>query len=190
MMELQSQLKVNRLEIANRERSIRELQARIGDYQSRLNREPIREQQLTDITRGYDQSRANYDSLLKKKNDSELATSLELQQQGEHFKILDPPSLPTRPYSPDRLKWSGIGLGIGLVLGAVVTGAAEVLDDRVYSEKELKKLVPVNVIVEIPNLPTVGDKALPSESGWLIWGASALMIAIILAGTAFSFLRG
>jgi uncharacterized protein involved in exopolysaccharide biosynthesis len=113
MIELESQLKVNRIEIANRERSLQDLKEKMAEYQSRLNREPVREQQLADLTRNYDQSRANYDALLKKRNDSQLATSLELRQQGEHFRILDPPSLPVKPHSPDRLKLSAFGLILG-----------------------------------------------------------------------------
>ena len=59
-------MKVNRIEIANRERGLEELKAKIAEYQSRLNREPVREQQLADLTRNYDQSRANYDRCLKR----------------------------------------------------------------------------------------------------------------------------
>ena len=66
MAELESQLKVNRIEIANRERAMEELKQSIADYQARLNREPVREQQLADLTRDYDQSWANYESLLKR----------------------------------------------------------------------------------------------------------------------------
>ena len=53
MVELESQLKVNRIEIANRERDLELLKGKIAEYQSRLNREPIREQQLADLTRNY-----------------------------------------------------------------------------------------------------------------------------------------
>jgi succinoglycan biosynthesis transport protein ExoP len=79
------------------------LQAKVTDYQARLNQEPVREQQLSDLTRGYDQSKANYDELLKKKNESAMATSMELLQQGERFRIIDPPSLPMKPDFPNRL---------------------------------------------------------------------------------------
>ncbi len=81
----------------------------------------MREQQLADITRDYDQSRANYDSLLAKKNQSEMATNLEKRQQGEHFRVVDAPNLPIKPYSPNRLKLSLMGLFAGLALGAVFT---------------------------------------------------------------------
>src|SRR5262249_43381738 len=104
MMQLDSQLKANQIEIASRQRAIEAAEKEIGAYQARLNQAPVREQQYIDITRGYEQSKANYDDLLKKKNDSELATNLELRQQGEHFRILDPPSLPQKPYSPNRMK--------------------------------------------------------------------------------------
>ena len=62
-----------------------------GSFERRAT---AREQQLADLTRGYDQSKANYDDLLKKKNESEMATSMEQMQQGERFTMLDPPSLP------------------------------------------------------------------------------------------------
>ena len=103
----------------------------------------MREQQLSDLTRGYEQSKENYDGLLKKKNESAMATSMELLQQGERFRIIDPPSLPVKPDFPNRLKFCGIGLGIGLALGVVVAGAFEFMDDRVYDEQELQTLLPI-----------------------------------------------
>jgi uncharacterized protein involved in exopolysaccharide biosynthesis len=190
MVELETQLKVNHVEVANRERAIQELQAKIGEYQARLNREPLREQQLTDLTRNYDQSRANYDSLLKKKNDSELATSLERRQQGEHFRILDPPSLPVKPYSPNRVKLSGIGLLIGLVLGAVGVAGSELIDDRLYSEEELKKLLPVAIISEIPTIVTLQEERAQNKGIWLGRVAAGFVPISILAGTAISYFRG
>ncbi len=190
MVELASQLKVNRIEIANRERGLEQLKERIAEYQARLNREPVREQQLADLTRNYDQSRANYDTLLKKRNDSELATSLERRQQGEHFRILDPPSLPLKPLSPDRLKLSIVGLFVGLVLGAAVSTGAELIDDRLYDEKELKELLPVEVISEIPNIMTPGEESKRQALGWLQWLATGLEFAMIAAGFAISYFRG
>ena len=118
LAQLQGQLKANQAEIANREQRIAELQQRINEYQTRLNEAPSTEQQLDEVTRGYEQSKVIYDDLLKKKNSSEMATSMEQMQQGEHFTVLDPPSLPVKADFPNRLKFCGIGLGLGLVVGA------------------------------------------------------------------------
>jgi len=190
MAELQSQLKVNRIEIANREQALQLLAGQIGDYQARLNREPVREQQLADLTRNYDQTRANYDSLLKKRNDSELATSLERRQQGEHFRILDPPSLPVKPYSPDRFKFGLVGLVAGIVLGAAVSAVAEMVDDCLYDEKVLKEMLPVDVIAEIPAIVTPREEKSCYRLAWLGWAVTGLEFALILAGLTVSYLRG
>jgi uncharacterized protein involved in exopolysaccharide biosynthesis len=187
---VESQLRSNQLEITNRERSIAALKAKVEDYQSRLNQEPIREQQLADLTRGYDQSKANYDDLLKKKNESSMATSMERLQQGERFRVVDPPSLPQKPEFPNRLKFCVIGLGLGLALGIFVVGALEMLDDRLHTAKEIKKLLPSVVIGEIPTILNVSDERIAKQRLWLGWATAAAVFVTILIGSAFSYLRG
>ena len=190
LAQLQSQLQANSAEIANRERAISEITNRINDYQGRLNQEPVREQELADLTRGYDQSKANYDDLLKKKNESAMATSMELMQQGERFRIIDPPSLPQKPDFPNRLKFCGIGLGVGLALGVVIAGAFELLDAKVYDEKALKDMLPVPVISEIPVVSTPADEHREKRRIWIGWATAATVFGVILVGSAISYLRG
>lgn len=190
MMQVRNQLQSNQIEIANRERAIAALKTSISEYQARLNQEPVREQQLADLTRGYDQSKANYDELLKKKNQSEMATSMERLQQGERFRILDPPSLPLKPDFPNRLKFCGIGLGLGLALGVAVAGGFEFMDDRLYSEKEIRDLMPVAIISEIPEILNLSDQQASKKKMWLGWAMAVLVLATILAGSAFSYLHG
>jgi succinoglycan biosynthesis transport protein ExoP len=190
MLQMQGQLKATEVEIANREHAIAVLKDQVNVYQSRLNQEPVREQQLTDLTRGYDQSKANYDELLKKKNGSEMATSMELRQQGEHFRTLDAPSLPVKPSSPNRLKLCGIGLVVGILLGAAVSAGAELMDDRVFSEKDLKARISTVIISEIPDLATTEERDKRLKSAIVGWVATGVAFAAILAGTALSYLRG
>jgi uncharacterized protein involved in exopolysaccharide biosynthesis len=190
MIQLQGQLKSNQIEIANRERDIAALKAKINDYQGRLNEEPVREQQYLDLTRGYDQSKANYDELLKKKNSSAMATSMELRQQGEHFRMIDPPSLPVKPAFPNRMQLCAVGLGVGIVLGALLAGGTEFLDDRIYGEKELKQMLPVTVISEIPAIAGPEEERRQNRSLQLSWATTSIVFATILVGSALSYFRG
>ena len=187
MIQLQGQLQANRSEITNDEQAIADLKLRINGYQARLNNEPTREQQLADLTRGYDQSKANYDDLLRKKNDSAMATSMELMQKGERFRMLDPPSLPLKPDFPNRLKFCGMGLGVGLALGLVVAGGFEFMDDRLHSEKQIKTLLPMRVISEIPDILTLSDERRSKKRMLLGWAMAAIVVVTILAGTAISY---
>ena len=190
LLQLQSQLEANQAEIKNREQTIAALKSKLNDYQARLNQEPVREQQLADLTRGYDQSKASYDDLQKKKNQSAMATSMELLQQGERFRIIDPPSLPIKPSFPDRLKFCGFGLVVGLALGLGVVGAFEMMDDRVYNEQELKGLLPVSVLSEIPVISSPVTEKVEQKKVWLGWATASVVVAFILAGSLVSYLAG
>jgi len=190
VLEMESQLKANQLEITNRQQEIKELQAKIAAYQSRLNMAPVMEQQFADITRDYDQSKADYETLLKKKNESEMATDLEKTEQGEHFRMLDPPNLPVKPFKPKRLLFCAAGLGVGLVLGAGLGLGREKLSGKLYSEREIKKLVPFEVIAEIPPIETPSEQQEKRLGAWAA-GLVALGIAgCVLIGSAVTYLYG
>lgn len=189
LAQLQGQLKANQLEISNREHRIDELQGRINEYQARLNAAPATEQQFAEVTRGYDQSKSIYDDLLKKKNASEMATSMEQLQEGEHFTVLDPPSLPVKPDFPNRLKFCGIGLGLGLFVGAIVVVGFEFADDRLHSETDLKALLPMTILSEIPEVVQPSDEARSRRRMVLSWAMTAVVVFVILAGTTISLLQ-
>ena len=63
-------------------------------------------------------------------------------------------------------------------------------DDRLHSETEIKKLLPVPVICEIPVITGPRDGQIPDQEGWGRWTAAALVISAILAGSVFSYLHG
>lgn len=189
-LQLQSQLQANQVEIANRERAIASLEARINEYQGRLNSEPTTEQELAELTRGYDQSKANYDDLLKKKTASAMATSMEQMQQGERFTMLDPPSLPIKPSFPNRMKFCGIGILVGLGLGCLSVFLFEFFDDRMHGEKEIKALLTVAVLADIPEVQTALDEKKQKRKATLGWALTAIVGVIMVLGSAFSYLRG
>jgi succinoglycan biosynthesis transport protein ExoP len=189
-LQLQGQLHANEAEIANREQAIARLKAKVISYQDRLNASPALEQELADLTRGYDQSKANYDELLKKQNASEMATNMEQMQQGERFTMLDPPSLPLKPDYPNRLKFCGIGLGVGIALGLIVAASFEIMDDRLHSEEEIRSLLRTAILADIPEIASPADERSSKKRMALGWAMAALTVVTILAGSALSYLRG
>jgi succinoglycan biosynthesis transport protein ExoP len=189
MIQLQGQLHANQIEIANREQAIAAVNAKIGEYQRRLNDAPASEQQLADLTRGYEQSKASYDELLKKEGESRMATSMEQLQQGERFTVLDAPSLPVKPDSPNRLKMCLMGFAAGTFLGILVVGLLEFLDDRLHSDKEIKRLLPTAVISEVPEMLTAADEKRGRQRIVLGWAMAVLVFVSILAGSVFSYLH-
>ena len=85
-----------------------------------------------------------------------MATSMELLEQGERFRVVDPPSLPQRPEFPNRLKFCGWAWR-WFCARTSVAGAFELLDGRLHDAKEIRKLLPAEVIGEIPEIVNVSD---------------------------------
>lgn len=157
VVEIRSQLKGADLDVHNRKREIAQLVSEMQEYENRLNQTPVREQQLADLTRDYDQSRQTYEDLLGKKNDSAMATNLERAQQGQQFTVLDPPSFPSSPYFPNRLRVTLGGLALGLLAGFAFAFIREALDDSIHAEKDVSVISKMPVLIAIPPLHTARD---------------------------------
>jgi polysaccharide chain length determinant protein (PEP-CTERM system associated) len=190
MMQAQGQLKANQLEILNDQQRERYLESQISAYQARLNLTPETEEELTNISRGYEESRSNYNSLQQKQMQSQLATSLEHQQQGEQFRIVDPPSLPDKPSSPNHLWFSMGGLIAGICLGLGLAAILELTDVRVRQEKDLEGIVPVRVLVGIPRLSTPREDHFRVRGKWTELGAAVALVMLIVLGNLYAFYKG
>jgi polysaccharide biosynthesis transport protein len=142
-------------------RENRDLQAQIATYQGRVDSVPLREQELSALTRDYEISKEQYRSLLEKTYSAEMATDLEKRQEGEHFTILDPARPPERPFRPKRL-----GMMYGALAGAFFFAIAVVivrdnLSGAIKAERELKELLPASTCLlgSIPTIETAADRS-------------------------------
>jgi succinoglycan biosynthesis transport protein ExoP len=190
MMQIESQLKSNQLQIQSEKKAQQALQARIAQYQTRLNMTPVTEQELAEVSRGYNEAKANYDSLLAKENESQLATNLEQNQQGEKFSLVDPASLPPLPSSPNHILISLGGLVFGVALALGLTILMEVTGARIRQEKDLEGLVPVRVLVGIPHISTPQEHQQRMARRWLERGVAIAIVLLIVAGNIYAFYRG
>ncbi|MDI6755491.1 MAG: GNVR domain-containing protein [Thermodesulfobacteriota bacterium] len=130
----------------------KELKKQIHHYQTRIEETPKREQELLLLSRDYDLLKTNYQSLMDKKIQSQMAENLERKQQGEQFKILDPARLPEKPIKPDRDRILLIGAFIGLMSGLGLAWFRESLDQSFHSEADLEAHLGLPILAVVPNL--------------------------------------
>ena len=190
LMQLQSQLKANKVEIQGLEAKIQQLQGAAQQYQQRLSETPAVEAQMEEIMRDYQGSKKDYVDLIAKKQKSALATSLQRQQQGEQFRIIDPPSLPDKPSFPDRFKFSLAGAGVGIALAFLFGAGIEFVDDRIRGEQDLIEATTLPVLVEIPPLPTEAEIRRARWSPWITAAVAALIAILIPTGILYAFYWG
>jgi succinoglycan biosynthesis transport protein ExoP len=190
IMQLQSQLKANQLEIQNEQQHATDLEMQTTLYQGRLNLTPETEQELTVVSRGYDEAKFNYNSLLQKQTQSQLATSLGQQQQGQQFHIVDPPKLPDKPSAPNRFLISLVGLALGAVLGLGLATFLELTDIRFRQEKDLEGILPTRMLVGIPRLSTPQEDHSRVVAGYMEWAAVAMVALLIFTGNLYTYYNG
>ncbi len=183
--QLKSQLKANQVEISNGMAEEKQLQARIAEYQHRLNETPVREQQLAELLRDYTLAQKNYNDLEGKRTQSALATSLVQSQQGEQFRIVDPASLPTRPYSPDRRKMGLMGAVLGLALGAALALVLETKETVFHTDKEVSRFFDLPFVLGVPLLRNPSEEKRRSRIRVLEWAGGTLLVTAVLAVEAF-----
>ena len=190
IMQLQSQLKANQMEIQNERQNAKALESQTAAYQARLNLTPETEQELAVVSRGYDEAKFNYNSLLQKQTQSQLATSLGHQQQGQQFHIIDPPKLPDKPSAPNRFMISLVGLALGLILGLGLATFLELTDVRFRQQKDLEGILPARLLVGIPRLSTPQEDHFRMMARFMECAAVALVALLIFIGNLYTYYNG
>jgi len=189
-LQIESQLNANQQKIVHLEQTAKKLDRQIDEYQNRLNVVPLREQELAEISREHEQSKAAYDTLVSKKTQSEMATNLEKERQGELFTVIDPPNLPQRPYWPDRFKLSLLGLMAGTFLALGITCLAEMIDVRIHRDEDLRDLISLPILTGIPVLQTAAEEQQQKMRRRVDTIAATVSLTFIPIMTLLSYFRG
>jgi succinoglycan biosynthesis transport protein ExoP len=164
---LQAQIKASDKELEDGMAEQKRILHDLDVYQRRIERLPVREQEMAQLTRDYEMSKANYKSLLDKKMAAEMALDMEKRQQSERFTIMDRAQLPERPIKPKRPLLYGVALGLGLALGLVVGFSAEMRQNVVLGEWELPPDTPVLARLPYIEVPLVSARTKsPSRRRW------------------------
>jgi polysaccharide chain length determinant protein (PEP-CTERM system associated) len=156
LLQLKAQLRAAQASMANTKKEQARIQQQIRTYESRIQARPQVEEQYKEITRDHQTSLDSYNSLLKKINESSMASAMEQAQQGEQFRVLDPANLPDAPSFPNPFVFAGGGFAVGLLLGLAVAALLEYRDTSVRNERDIwafTKLPTLAVISRIKDLP-------------------------------------
>jgi len=158
-----ARLRINLInkEIDRRKEQVASLRREIGSYQGKIQSVPVLETQLAELTRNYETSRQNYQSLLDKKLSAGMSEDLERKQQAERFTVLDAASTPEKPFQPKR-----VPLMAGAVIGSAIVAAAIIvllchIRGAIWSQSDLRVFLPTKIAVlcTIPSIESNTDKA-------------------------------
>ena len=165
------------------------LKSRISDYQAKVDAVPTRQAELVELTRDYDTLRKTYNDLLTKQQDAKLGANLERREGAEQFQILDPASLPEKPYNHLlRMEVAAGGALGGLLLGLALVAFLEYRDSSFKSEQEIVRILNLPVLALVPVLVQEHERRVLQRRS--IFGlALALVVVIVSSAAAFALWR-
>ena len=187
LREMRAEIESLDRQIAFKEGEERRLRGEIGTYQARLEAVPGIESEWVALTRDYDTLQATYKELLSKSENSKMAASLEQLQIGEQFRLLDPPRVPLKPYSPDRIRINLLGTLAGLGLGVLLIGLVEYRDSTMRSEADVLGAIDLPVLVLLPFVTTEAGLRRQRSRRRMAWAATVGVS--VATGALFWFLQ-
>jgi len=169
-----AQLRQLEISINQKVKEQEDLQKQIRVLQGRIELSPVIQQEFKALTRDYQTALNFYNDLLKKRNESQMATTLENQQQAEKFRVLDPPSMPERPSFPNRQLFTLGGICAGLALGVSIVHLSEARDKSIRTQRDVEIYLGVPTLAlishtgranKVRDLNKAGNRARPFELG-------------------------
>ena len=103
--------------VASLRARVNEFAARVDSLRSRSSTAPEIEAQLTQLNRDYDVNKANYQRLVERRESARLSGDLTTATDMLSFRVIDPPTVPTQPTGPNRLRLFSMVFGAALVAG-------------------------------------------------------------------------
>jgi polysaccharide chain length determinant protein (PEP-CTERM system associated) len=184
---LRSQLDANAAEIEQLSKEQQAMSAQIEQSQQRLNIAPVREQQMAGMLRDYEEYKSQYEDLQNKQLKSQLTTNLEEKQEGQQFRLVDPPTLPLTPSKPPRVKICLGGLAGGLLLGLALAFLVETKNRSFHFEKELSAAFKVPLVLGIPLLLTPSEERIRSGKRAFEWLVISIISVSVLAAEYYIY---
>ncbi|MBK8970377.1 MAG: hypothetical protein IPM37_02975 [Hahellaceae bacterium] len=153
-IQLDTQIKNLKVERESLDTKYRELQAKREEYENRLATSPVIENQYRDLLQALETRTLKYREIRAKQQEANLAFSLETEQKGERFTLLEPALTPEHPVKPNRkaVFLLGMLLSFGLAAGAVYL--KETTDRSVHRKDDLKALLGAMPLATVPYIDT------------------------------------
>ena len=161
--DLRTQRELAIKEAANANAERQRIGQELETYQSRIDKLPLREQEMAAVTRDYEMAKENYKSLLDKKNAAGMASQMESSQQGEEYTLIEPARVPERPFKPKRELLYLAGTLVGLVLSLAVILGLRLPKDKLVGEWELGP--GVVVLGRVPQIVIPKDRLVSLSPG-------------------------
>ena len=177
---LMTQLEQTTLEIAAKEKLQASLVAKYEDYLKRIEQTPGVEQEFLDLQRRYETLQASHRDINARLQAAKEAMEAERRDLGVKLTVLESPVIPVRPFKPDRMILSMLGLILSVGAGLLAGFAAESFDPTVHGPQEASSVTGLPLLGVFPSVQTNEERVIlfKRRRAALVLGLGALVLAL------------
>jgi len=184
--------------LASAEANVAAMKARVAEYGKRYNElkaaanaVPQMDAEYTQLTRDYEVTKKNYESLLSRRESAQISGDMETRSSVMDFRVIDPPQVPSLPKAPNRRQLMSLvllaALGGGLGVAFLVSQIRPTFND----ERRLREVSGLQVLGTVlmtrtdaqERRRTRGLVALLISFASLLSAYAAIMAALVLTAS-------
>lgn len=136
----------------------KELEEKLASLEVRINKTPVVEQEYRTLIRDHENIQNKYNDIRSKQSSARVSQSLEEEQKGERFTLIEAPRLATVPYSPNYRKGYVIALVLALTGGLGAVFGLEYLSGTIRSARSLELLTGLPVFATVGYIQNHSDR--------------------------------
>jgi polysaccharide chain length determinant protein (PEP-CTERM system associated) len=130
---------------------VERLKADIAEYEQRIENTPRRAAELDHLEQQYKNINESIRILQLKQVDAEIGKTIETNNKGERFRVVESAEIPTSPISPNRPVWFTAGTLLGMMLGLGLLVLREMSDQSFHSVMDLQGALGLPVLAAVPD---------------------------------------
>jgi len=184
--------------LSSAEANVAAMKARVAEYSRRhnelkaaANAVPQVDAEYTQLTRDYEVTRKNYESLLSRRESAQISGDMESRASVMDFRVIDPPQVPSAPKAPNRLLLMSlvllVALGGGLGVALLISQIRPTFND----ERRLREVSGLQVLGTVVMAWTDAQKARRTRGlvallvsfASLLSAYAAIMAALVLTAS-------
>jgi len=131
---------------------VERLKADIAEYEQRIENTPRRAAELDHLDQQYKNITEAIRSLQLRQVDAEIGKTIETNNKGERFRVVESAEIPGSPISPNRPIWFTAGTLLGMMLGLGLLVLREMSDRSYHSVMDVQNSLGLPVLAAVPEV--------------------------------------
>ncbi|HEX5126903.1 MAG TPA: XrtA system polysaccharide chain length determinant [Rhodocyclaceae bacterium] len=170
--------------------NVASLQTRVAEYEARaaqlrefMKLGPQVEQEFAQLNRDYDINKKNYEGLVARRESANMSVEMDSAGGVAEFRLIDPPSVPSKPAAPNRsLLMPLVGLA-ALAIGVAIAFLMSQLRPAFHDSRTLREATGLPILGSVSMTPDPGRIGKERRGNFIFVGAVGSLAAVFGALT-------